>query len=74
MTDNQRQTSSGAPLRPCPICQKLSTRDYHPFCSKRCADIDLNKWLNGAYAVPASEADEWRENSATISDINADET
>jgi endogenous inhibitor of DNA gyrase (YacG/DUF329 family) len=31
---------------------------YRPFCSKRCADIDLQKWLTGAYAIPAVEAEE----------------
>ena len=46
------------PLRPpgeCPICGKLSDRKLHPFCSKRCANIDLNRWLSGSYAIPAAE-------------------
>lgn len=42
------------PTKPCPICSKPSVRAFHPFCSKRCADIDLNRWLTGAYAIPAS--------------------
>jgi endogenous inhibitor of DNA gyrase (YacG/DUF329 family) len=46
------------PTRPCPICGKDSVRAYFPFCSKRCADLDLNRWLSGAYAIPAVEADE----------------
>lgn len=41
--------------RPCPICRKPSEQAYRPFCSKRCADIDLHRWLNGSYAVPAVE-------------------
>lgn len=45
-------------LRPCPICAKLSVEAYRPFCSKRCADVDLNRWLKGAYAVPADPDDE----------------
>ncbi len=36
----------------CPICGKPGDTDYSPFCSKRCADIDLNRWLSGHYAVP----------------------
>ena len=36
----------------CPICGKPSVPDYRPFCSKRCADIDLNRWLSGAYVIP----------------------
>jgi hypothetical protein len=43
------------PPRPCPICGHMSTRRWHPFCSRRCADIDLNRWLKGAYAIPATE-------------------
>lgn len=40
----------------CPICQKDSDPKYRPFCSKRCADVDLGRWLNGSYAIPAEEA------------------
>jgi endogenous inhibitor of DNA gyrase (YacG/DUF329 family) len=43
----------------CPICRKGSaTAPYAPFCSKRCADVDLQRWFSGAYAVPAAEQDE----------------
>jgi len=42
----------------CPICRKPSEERYRPFCSKRCADVDLQRWLTGSYAVPAEEADE----------------
>ena len=43
------------PRRPCPICGKPSLQKYHPFCSARCADVDLHRWLGGRYAVPAAE-------------------
>ncbi|MCJ7788121.1 MAG: DNA gyrase inhibitor YacG [Methyloceanibacter sp.] len=36
----------------CPICDKPAAHDYRPFCSKRCADLDLGHWLGGRYAVP----------------------
>ena len=36
----------------CPICQKLTEVAFRPFCSKRCADIDLAKWFSGSYAIP----------------------
>lgn len=39
----------------CPICGKPVDAAFKPFCSKRCADIDLNRWLSGVYAVPAKE-------------------
>jgi len=45
------------PVRPCPICGKPSVQAFHPFCSSRCADVDLNRWLTGAYAIP-EEVDE----------------
>jgi endogenous inhibitor of DNA gyrase (YacG/DUF329 family) len=40
----------------CPICGKSGVRDYRPFCSKRCADIDLGRWLKESYRVPTEEA------------------
>jgi endogenous inhibitor of DNA gyrase (YacG/DUF329 family) len=40
----------------CPICGKLAEeKKYRPFCSKRCADIDLGRWLKESYRVPADE-------------------
>ena len=41
--------------RPCPICNGLSVKAYHPFCSKRCADVDLHRWLSGGYRIPVVE-------------------
>ena len=48
------------PLRPkvpCPRCGKPSRRDDYPFCSARCADVDLAAWLGGHYAIPVAEDD-----------------
>lgn len=42
----------------CPVCGKPADEKYRPFCSKRCADIDLNRWLKGVYAVPAKEEED----------------
>ena len=42
----------------CPICEKQSDAKYRPFCSKRCADVDLAKWLTGSYAVPSQDPDD----------------
>ncbi len=44
-------------LTKCPICEKKGVEAYAPFCSKRCADVDLHRWLNGTYAVPTVEDD-----------------
>jgi uncharacterized protein len=43
------------PRRPCPICKKPSQLKFHPFCSTRCAEVDLNRWLGGRYGVAAEE-------------------
>jgi endogenous inhibitor of DNA gyrase (YacG/DUF329 family) len=40
----------------CPICGKEGAQAYRPFCSKRCADIDLGRWLKESYRVPTEEA------------------
>ena len=40
----------------CPICRRNPTAEaYKPFCSKRCADLDLQRWLVGAYVLPDTE-------------------
>jgi uncharacterized protein len=40
----------------CPLCTKPGTAQYRPFCSKRCADIDLGRWFKEGYRVPTEEA------------------
>ncbi|MBV9051841.1 MAG: DNA gyrase inhibitor YacG, partial [Hyphomicrobiales bacterium] len=40
------------PHKACPICGKPSVAPFTPFCSKRCADIDLGRWLKGVYSIP----------------------
>ena len=52
-------------MSPCPICQKPAVREFRPFCSKRCSMVDLQRWLSGAYAIPAREHEEEDEASAT---------
>jgi endogenous inhibitor of DNA gyrase (YacG/DUF329 family) len=42
----------------CPICQKPADPKYRPFCSSRCADIDLARWLRGDYVIPGSAVEE----------------
>lgn len=41
----------------CPICGKPTEVAFRPFCSKRCADVDLHRWLGGQYAIPVVEED-----------------
>ncbi|MCL3882340.1 DNA gyrase inhibitor YacG [Marivita sp. GX14005] len=42
----------------CPICGKQTDPKLRPFCSKRCADIDLGRWLSGQYAVPSTDPED----------------
>jgi len=41
-----------AGAKPCPICGKPPTEASNPFCSERCRDVDLNRWLSNSYAIP----------------------
>jgi uncharacterized protein len=56
MTHDKPAASS--PCQPkCPICQKPPLVGYRPFCSKRCADIDLGRWVSGSYVIAGGDAD-----------------
>ena len=39
----------------CPMCEKPTEAKWRPFCSKRCADVDLGNWMTGAYAAPSED-------------------
>jgi endogenous inhibitor of DNA gyrase (YacG/DUF329 family) len=54
----KRKVAAKAAGPACPICGKPRTEDYRPFCSKRCADVDLGRWLHGSYAIPVTEDDD----------------
>ena len=44
--------------KPCPICGKPATEASRPFCSERCRDVDLNRWLSNSYSIPAAKDDD----------------
>lgn len=50
----------------CPICAKDVDPKYVPFCSRRCADVDLGRWLNGSYAIPIAAIED--ENAVEVED------
>ncbi|MEL6296936.1 MAG: DNA gyrase inhibitor YacG [Pseudomonadota bacterium] len=51
----------------CPVCKSAGTTPrYRPFCSKRCADLDLARWLNESYAIPEREGDDEAAPDATV--------
>ena len=54
MSPPRRKSAAGR----CPICGRARTEEFKPFCSKHCADVDLARWLDGRYAIPAQESDE----------------
>lgn len=41
----------------CPICRKMAQEQFHPFCSARCTDIDLGRWLKGTYVIPGEDGE-----------------
>lgn len=51
----------------CPICGKQTVHAYRPFCSRRCADIDLGRWLTGAYVIPGDAGEAAEEETDTES-------
>jgi endogenous inhibitor of DNA gyrase (YacG/DUF329 family) len=51
----EAKAAAAAARKVCAICGKPRDPRYDPFCSKRCADVDLHRWLSGAYVVPGGE-------------------
>lgn len=59
--------------RACPICGRPRDAKFRPFCSKRCADIDLARWLDGRYVVPGQEKDGSKSGNGHAEDGGDDE-
>ncbi|UXN73804.1 DNA gyrase inhibitor YacG [Devosia sp. A8/3-2] len=51
------------PTKTCPICGKPAVEKYRPFCSARCADVDLNRWFTGSYVIPARDDEPQQDNA-----------
>lgn len=51
----------------CPMCGKPTDPAFRPFCAKRCADLDLQRWLTGRYAIPAGDDDDEEEPPTGVS-------
>jgi endogenous inhibitor of DNA gyrase (YacG/DUF329 family) len=61
MTNGMKLGAKVEPLRktrPCAECGRPSMREHYPFCSDRCREADLSKWLGGAYAIPVADDEE----------------
>jgi endogenous inhibitor of DNA gyrase (YacG/DUF329 family) len=52
---SEASAEANQPSRPCPICGKPTEHAFRPFCSSRCRDVDLNRWLSGRYIVPGRD-------------------
>jgi endogenous inhibitor of DNA gyrase (YacG/DUF329 family) len=63
-----------APSRPrrCPICGKPTVEATRPFCSPRCKDIDLGRWLSGHYVIPAREDEDAERSDENSEDERGD--
>ena len=53
----------------CPVCGKPVVTAYRPFCSRRCADVDLARWLRGDYRLPGRDG----EAAGALSDTDPEE-
>lgn len=67
MTDQPEPARKRSP-RPCVICNKMSVERYHPFCSDRCANIDLHRWLGENYRLPSHEPADFAEDERVRDD------
>ena len=56
-TGSARESARGS-AKPCPICGKPAVEASRPFCSERCRDVDLNRWLSNSYAIPSAKDDD----------------
>ena len=59
MSHMKRMQDQARTAAHCPICRRRAAAEpFQPFCSKRCRDVDLNRWLSGVYAVPGKEEED----------------
>ena len=56
--NTDRAPEGAAKAAPCVICGNPQSPANAPFCSPRCADVDLGRWLNGSYAIPVVNDDD----------------
>ena len=64
--------SETIPAKPCPICGKPIVQEFRPFCSARCADVDLNRWLTDRYVIPARDDEPAGETDGLVPDYDED--
>lgn len=67
------EASPDKPVPRCAICGKPQDAKFKPFCSRRCTNIDLNRWLKGAYAIPGRPEDDGESGRSAGDDPAPDE-
>ena len=50
----------------CPICQRKTVAEFRPCCSRRCADVDLARWMGGGYAIPSDDPEDMEEAAEAV--------
>jgi endogenous inhibitor of DNA gyrase (YacG/DUF329 family) len=55
VSESRDTPNAGKPAAACPTCGKPAVPAFRPFCSARCRDVDLHRWLSGRYAIPVTE-------------------
>jgi len=60
--------ASSPDLGKCAICGRPATPEYRPFCTRRCADVDLGRWLRGSYAIPVKPGEDDEEDGGIPDD------
>jgi len=58
----------------CPICEKPAQSRYRPFCSRRCADLDLGRWLDGSYAIASDDPEDIEAAAEAAAEATAEAT
>jgi uncharacterized protein len=57
MANESRTPTANKSARRCSICGRPASPDVMPFCSPRCRDVDLHRWLSNSYVIPAAADD-----------------
>ena len=55
MAENNERNAERKKTAACPTCGAPAVHAFRPFCSARCRDVDLHRWLVGKYAIPVTE-------------------
>jgi hypothetical protein len=67
MTNSPANDNAGEKTPACPICGRSRVAQHRPFCSRRCADVDLHRWLAAAYVISGREPADEDETSDSLS-------